>query len=347
MKIAIFTFHWATNYGAILQAWCLQEYLLEQGYEVEIVNYKPSQFDFSWLYIAKHPSLWKSIKRQISTRKKEALLTPFREKYLNLTQRFSSAKQLSYDLGKYDVLISGSDQVLNTYFTLYGDNGKPSPVYWLGVGTGNPRRVGYAVSFGTEEYPHNASSYALPLVNGFNAIGTREVSGLTILDALGYLGPKEVVPDPTLLLGVEIFKKLMITIPKVHKDYTCVYMLRREIDWGINTRYIDDMHSPLTMEEWLATISNAGQMVTNSYHGMIIAMLAHVPFVVLLELGNVSGMNDRFFTLLERLNIKDRVAKTVDEAKELLKRPIDFELLDKAIINYKNVGVNYIDKCLK
>lgn len=29
-KIGILTFHWSTNYGAILQAYCLQEYLREQ-----------------------------------------------------------------------------------------------------------------------------------------------------------------------------------------------------------------------------------------------------------------------------------------------------------------------------
>lgn len=48
MKIGIMTFHWATNYGAVLQAYCLQEYLREQGHDVEIINYKPMQYDFSW-----------------------------------------------------------------------------------------------------------------------------------------------------------------------------------------------------------------------------------------------------------------------------------------------------------
>lgn len=38
MKIGIVTFHSAHNYGAVLQAWALQEYLNQQGHEVQIVN---------------------------------------------------------------------------------------------------------------------------------------------------------------------------------------------------------------------------------------------------------------------------------------------------------------------
>jgi len=41
MKIGIITFHWATNYGAMLQAFALQTYLESKGNEVYIINYKP------------------------------------------------------------------------------------------------------------------------------------------------------------------------------------------------------------------------------------------------------------------------------------------------------------------
>ena len=41
MKIGIITFHWGTNYGAVLQAFALQQYLERCGYEVEIINYVP------------------------------------------------------------------------------------------------------------------------------------------------------------------------------------------------------------------------------------------------------------------------------------------------------------------
>ena len=41
MKIGILTFHSAHNYGAILQAYGLQEYLKSQGYDTYMVDYQP------------------------------------------------------------------------------------------------------------------------------------------------------------------------------------------------------------------------------------------------------------------------------------------------------------------
>lgn len=342
MKIGILTFHWGTNYGAILQAWCLQEYLSEQGHMVEIINYHPSQYDFSWRRIIRHPSLWKTVPRALANRKKEELLVTFREKYLHETKRFYSFAKLRNELDSYDVLISGSDQVLNPGFTLHGEKGEPSPAYWLGIDDVHCRRLAYAVSFGCEKYPENAAQLAKNWVNGFDAVGTRERTGQYILDELKYKGPKCVVPDPTLLLGVRLYSKLGIKVSPVHAEYTCVYMLRHEVNVPGNIRYIDEKHHPLTMEQWLTTISNAGSIITNSYHGTLMAIYAHVPFAILLETGSGSGMNDRFFTLLDKLGCTNRVATTVEEATELLKRPIDFKALDEAILNYKTIGTEFL-----
>ncbi len=344
MKIGILTFHWGTNYGAILQAWCLQEYLTDQGHIVEIINYHPSQYDFSWKRIIRHPSLWKTVPRALVNRKKEDLLVPFRVKYLHETRRFLSVAEFGNELNKYDVLISGSDQVLNPGFTLHGENGKPSPAYWLGIGNEHNHRIGYAVSFGCEKYPENAALVAKKWVNGFDSIGTRERTGQQILEDLEYKGSKCVVPDPTLLLGDGLYSKLGIKVPAVHGDYTCVYMLRHEVNVPGNVRYIDEKHHPLTMEQWLTTISNAGSIITNSYHGTLMAIYAHVPFAILLETGSGSGMNDRFYTLLDHLGCKDRVAKSVREAISILEKPIDFNRLDTLAVDYKNEGVFFLKK---
>lgn len=41
MKIGIFTFHCAVNYGAVLQTYCLQEVLKSMGHEVYVIDYRP------------------------------------------------------------------------------------------------------------------------------------------------------------------------------------------------------------------------------------------------------------------------------------------------------------------
>jgi hypothetical protein len=42
MKIGTLTLHNANNYGAVLQAYALHKYLLESGFDVEIVDYRPN-----------------------------------------------------------------------------------------------------------------------------------------------------------------------------------------------------------------------------------------------------------------------------------------------------------------
>ena len=89
MKIGILTFHWATNYGAVLQCYALQTYLESLGHEVTIINYKPKQYDFSlWRFFRYrqflHPQTF------VQTQIKEKPLIPFRNKYLKLSQPFTT-----------------------------------------------------------------------------------------------------------------------------------------------------------------------------------------------------------------------------------------------------------------
>ena len=342
MRIGILTFHWATNYGAILQAYCLQEWLRVQGHEVDILNYKPRQFDFSWAGVLFNLRKLRRLPSLIAEKKKEALLVPFREKHLNMTQRYYMAAEMSAPAAEYDLLISGSDQVLNAYFTTHGEDEKPSAAYYLSFAEGKAKRIGYAISFGCETYPDYAKPLAAQQINCFDAVAVREQTGLSVLDELEYKGKKCIVPDPTILYGKKLFERLNITIPKEKKDYTCVYMLRREIHLEGNVKYIDEHHHPLTMEEWLSTIACAGRLVTNSYHGMIMALLAHVPFVALLEKGEEGGMNDRFATLLGRLGLAERMVTQTHNISSVMSQPIDFGQIDKAIDAYRRVGEEYL-----
>ena len=40
-EINIITCHWPINYGAVLQAYALQNYIIELGYNVKIIDYIP------------------------------------------------------------------------------------------------------------------------------------------------------------------------------------------------------------------------------------------------------------------------------------------------------------------
>lgn len=341
MNIGILTFHWATNYGAILQAYCLQEYLYGQGHDVEIINYKPKQYDFSWLRIIRHPSLWKTVGKELNNMKKESLLISFRNKYLRQTSRYYTCSELSTIAGKYDALITGSDQVLNPSFATRGENGAPSSAYFLGFAGNSCKKIGYAVSFGCTSYPSSAKDIVSKWIKQFDAVSTREKTGLTILDALEFKGYKQVVPDPTILYGKKFFSNLGIDLEK-RDDYTCVYMLRKSIQISGNVKYIDEHHEPLSMNQWLTTISHAERLLTNSYHGMIMSIISHVPFVVIVENGKEAGMNDRMVTLLKELNLEDRIIDTVEDAEAVFAKAIDYEKIDRLLQDYQQKGENFL-----
>ena len=74
MKIGILTFHWATNYGAILQAYALQEHLKHLGHDVFIIDYKPSIYDFTWKSILRYPGNLLHLKKCIGRILKEKKL---------------------------------------------------------------------------------------------------------------------------------------------------------------------------------------------------------------------------------------------------------------------------------
>lgn len=346
MKIGILTFHWATNYGAILQAFALQEYLKSIGHDVEIVNYKPKQFDLTLPNLIRAPRKLMHPGNIIRERTKEESLQRWREKHLNTTKRYFRAADITDDAKKYDLLISGSDQILNAYFTTKGEDECPSSAYYLAFAN-DVKRIGYAVSFGCIKYPEYAKSTAESWINGFDAISVREQTGLSILDDLHYGGRKTLVPDPTILIGRKLFEYCGVAVPEKKQDYTCVYMLRREIVLEGNVHYIDESHHPLKMEEWLSTIINAGRLVTNSYHGMIMALLAHVPFVALLEKGIEGGMNDRFETLLSHLDLTNRMITNVQEVEAVLSQQIDFYSVDEAMAEYRKLGVDFLSSELK
>lgn len=341
MKIGILTFHWATNYGAVLQTYALQQYLVDKGNEVFIINYKPSNYDFSWMSFIHHPKSFIHLPKILMQNYREKSLNVFRKKYLNLTERYFSYEEVANHIRDFDILISGSDQILNPFFTVNGEK-KETSTYFLNFPNTKSKKIGYSVSFGCVEYPSFAEDSAKKFIQSFDSISVREDSGITILKQLSCIKKVIVTPDPILLLGKKLFEKIPIKHSKCSQGYTCVYMLRRKYQYKVdNALLIDDFHKCYTMEEWVGAIANSRFLITNSYHGALVAILHHVPFIVDIDPKSEINMADRFYTILSRLDLQGRIVNSCIKIPDI--DSIDWNLVDEKLNTFIKSGESFLN----
>lgn len=355
MKIGILTFHWATNYGAVLQCYALQSYLESLGHEVIVINYKPNQW-FTRLSNLLHAKSFSQIKNAIFTSEREKALQHFRKKNLHLSKRIRSCNQLSLVVEYCDAIISGSDQVLSTSFLENGDGkNKFTPTYYLGFPF-KGKKITYAASFGCTKYPQTLVPLVKKMILNLTAISVRENTGKDIMSLLGR-NDVVVVPDPTIFLNREHYLSIVESYsPKKRSNSYCYCFFIRNIEERRKAikAYIhgcmvwNNERGDYALEGWLKNINDAKFVVTDSFHCVMMCLKMHRPFVVITEkFGNV-GMNDRLYTLLNVVGMSERILhkSEIEKLNSLVEKKIDWENIDKCLEENKRVGVNFLNKCL-
>lgn len=350
MKIGILTFHWATNYGAVLQAYALQTYLSNMGHEVEIINYRPWNHQKNLFKCFKTYRFYK-IPERILEFLKEKRIEVFRQKYLHATVLYKSINDLKHVPPEFDAYITGSDQVWNPTFTTEGE-GYPTTSYFLDFGDDNVIKIAYAVSFGCEEYPDQARIIAEKFSNKFRAVSVREKSGLEIAKAIGFKNAVQ-LPDPTLLLEKGYYLKLFdYTGP--YKGYTCfVYMLHgelaetRSIISEFGSKYIIKYSSNESIENWIEDVYNSDFVITNSFHGMVFSLLFHKPFIVYISDSKSASMKDRFISILSDVGLTNRIVKaSFNYDKNIATEQIDWNFVDERIAALKTNSKEFLERHL-
>lgn len=352
-KIGTLTFHWATNYGAVLQAWALQQYLLRHGYETEIIRYLPGRIrliqriqalkkgDFSWF-------------------RREKEIEIFRRKELLQSKKSYATNQSLFRAGRqYDTVICGSDQIWNPSFTLSAE-GKPTLSYFENFALPGTRRIAYAASFGADRLPEEMQRLILPELQKFHALSVREQTGRRILSDLGL--DAAIVADPTLLLERAEYDRLIEdgAYPR-SADRTprlFAYILhqgqeeaRRTADFCRSLREETDKRSAPLFDggvySWLKEIRDAAFVVTNSFHGTVFSILFHKPFLTIPVAG--ANMDDRLYTLLSSLCLANRwlPAFDPDQIRSLYSAPIDWEQAEGRLTELRKASRAFIHTALE
>lgn len=319
MKIGILTFHNADSYGAVLQAYALQQTLGKLGADSEFVQIdvptkkKPDDTPAT-------PAAALFARRiQAEGKKREELFTQFREEYMHISPVYTPTDPINE---AYDSFVAGSDQIWN--FRIPGADSR----YFLPFADAK-KRHSYAASFGADELPEKAKEWAAKQLSLFKSISVREASGCEIVKDL-VDRDAQVCLDPTLLPDREDWEAL--TSVQDGEDYVLLFLLkydeellkkaneeaaRRNLPLKIITAaFMPQIGIPAWnttgVVDWLSAIRNAQCVFTNSFHGMVFSMIFGRSFHIQRLGGELSSRNGRLVEMLEDLQLCDAFNHVID-----------------------------------
>ena len=359
MKVGILTFHRATNYGAILQAYALIQYLINQGYDAKIVDYKPKGMGILYAPI-NVPGFLKKIKRIVlNLLMLPSLLTRYKKremfwKYINKVLPMTDIVLSSGDLPRMDAYIVGSDQVWSICFTGGIDN-----LYWGQFDRNGAKLISYAGSAAENMGDSFYSNENAKLLESF--------------ELQGYLQTQipnkkiEKVLDPTLMAGVDFFDELIADEVPLEKNYVLIYQVIRTKDaliseyakqiasragWDIveikNSRLYICSQGKFSISkklqnptQFVSLFKYAQFVITTSFHGTAFSLMFNRPF-------NVVSISDevdsRAKDLLMQLNLTDRL---VSLPLNKVQKDVDWEGVNFKLQELRIPSREFLKKALR
>lgn len=369
MKLGLLTFHTAANYGAALQAYAFEKFLSDQGYDCEYINYvnasRTHEYSMSW-------HIYDSLRKgNVKSAVAYLLGTPFMTirksrfdhfyaKNLRKTKKvYHTSEEAAQLSDTYDYFVIGSDQVWNPVCN--GDDA----AFLLDFVSDGKKRVSYSPSFGMTEVDEGHLTIYKENLSQFHAIGVREKIGQRIVKELTGKDATLVL-DPVLLLTKEQWNEIM---PKKEKKESFIFsytnrdsqmtdFLRTGYKIEDRKHYVlsrytkpgDFLNSSVRVkycmspEEFLWVVNNADMVVSASFHCVAISIILNRPFVAITT--GDEGKDERLLSLLHTLGLENRILKEGMTAEDVCAN-IDYESVNKRIIEMKKQSVEYIVNALK
>lgn len=336
-KVGIMTFHAAHNYGSVLQAYATQKTIEELGYQSEIINYRLNnqrQF-YNNLYprIFGTKILFQSLLKlpeHFKAKKRSDRFESFISHRLILSQNeYTTFEDLSALDNKYEVLMSGSDQVWNEHCTAEFKTEPAESIlgYYLAFGSDKTRRIAYSSSFGGMK--SNEILKYKKYLERYEYLSCREITGANMLSLMLGREVKNTL-DPTLVLnkddwnieGVYDINETYIFVYTLRRYHTVQAMLREVKNFakrkGLKIKCVapfSPVHIPGIEAlpdcgplDFLSYIKSAEVVITDSFHGTAFAINFGIPFYTV-QIGD----DKRIALLLEQLEIQNRIIKSPEE----------------------------------
>lgn len=343
MKLGILTFHSAHNYGAVLQAFGLQEYLRSRGHDALVIDYRPGYI--TNCYPKDGSAFWKNsnLKECISGLYNYYVHSDIRHRRWDNFEHFISSRLNLYpyragmDFHEFDAVFIGSDQVWSKAHT----GGHYDPMFF---GEGFKCKViPYAPSCTSLSLSDEDKAFFKQHLDQMTAVSVRERQ---LKEVLQPLAQKEitVVVDPSLLAGRECFDTISADI-KRKRPYILIYeifghpevyrtakVLAKRMDAdivelvnGMRSYHRSSMREDASPEEFLGYIKHAACVLTSSFHGTAFSLMFNTPFYTVLQ---GTAADNRMTSLLESINMRNRTIEMgviPDEVSPINNRPADID----------------------
>ncbi len=329
MKVGIITFHRALNYGALLQAFALRHSLSKLNVDAQVLDYRNSIIEEMYFYpsFAQRKTLKAKIKYLIqgkSELKRREKFENYRKKYLNLSGKLCNTDDLIVASERYDIFITGSDQVWNYTAHNFDKN------YCLQFVNNKSKKYSYAASFGISSLPNEYINEYQKLLSDFAMCSVREKQGLDILRNLD-IEQCRIDVDPTMLLTKEEWQsEFDITVKQKQKyifayyfeltDTLRSYIEQLAVKTGCIVVFIGNpIKSPFHCRsralktadpiDFVNAVANAEYVVTNSFHGTAFSIIFNKKFYVEF-LKTDSRVNSRIENILQTFSLESRLIDT-------------------------------------
>jgi len=348
-KTGIITFHFADNYGALLQCYALRHTINTfPDINAEVINYLPTQNFTKYA----NPSIQERYLLKLDR------FDEFRKKCIGIK------KPVIYDASdaeRYDYYITGSDQVWNTSWYL------PLDSYFLDFVPCGSKRISYAASIGLPiSSPGLDKKIFEKHIPKFDHISLREK---THIPFVSQFTDKEVcsVSDPTLLLKQDDYNELCKDTKHPDGDYLFLYFIAHDNSEPLIINYANMIARKFNLKvvysmpdvparlfknesesafsygpkEFVSAIKHAKIVITNSFHGTIFSILHHTPFFTFL----VPSMQSRITDILGETGLSDRIVYGYRPLSDDM-LDVDFSKADTILEEKRKESMAFLKKAL-
>lgn len=334
------------NYGSAIANFALYSVLKKLGYSVLIITQPLSSI----------------IKPEIEDNFVKTPYKPFEN-----SQFYENIEAMRVLNRKCKMFLVGSDQLFN--YEIYKQIDGLAKLDWV---DDEHRKVCYATSFGVDKIlgTFQESVNLKRSLNRFHAVSIREESGVELvkknfqIEATWVLDPvflceKKAYVD--LCKDVHVDKKSIVAYilnPTMKKGELIKYIADKKnvqysvfVDRGMDAKVISEawnleFYHDVKNENWLKNIIESEYVITDSFHGMCMAIIFEKQFIVI---NNSTRGSTRFYSLLKLLNLKDRLFDSVEDYynKEQQIGEIDYKYINKIIETEKEKSMNWLQQQIR